>query len=1112
MFLEGNPIEHDIYYKVKLLNCVPNLKTLDGATVWRRTSLQSRIVNDDLKYTDLCSRTPASVDKYAQLSRRSAIQQSNSSILNNLNGTMLTLQSMGHPQQQQQSLPEQPLLPPDLRHLGSLEIPSGRYSTAAKRTAKRTADLGPRLVVGDLSQHCDISLLPAHLQETLRQQHQRLGASPRRVGSERSLMSSVSQCGQARTAGTSTGNADSNSTCARTSEEAGAGGEEGESVATEAAAAAAGRPPRSRSALPWRNPPSVAPNYNTKVLSRRHPKANESDSSVPTEGGGEPHRRSSKPTGTRASSQPPSRNKSASVPVAPPSTPATTAHGSIGSASVHNVVSASVQLRNRSASTSPRKSSPNKGKSSAAPDKEVAAVSASLTSETSQWMNPHLNLALTARQASGKYRYNDQGPESPGFDSRLMESTNNSSLYILQQSFDFDKRSSANGDLSSLRGRGKTRNERHANATAGVAVASTSGRSIATSASPSGPRSVAQTRTSLSRASFSAEMLRVQLEEERVARELVEARTFSRPITPTPSRNTGSHSPYPQYSNEFVSAHERNPDYTILRFSGASPAKRHTAGEGRGSDCVGRSFSPAGSMSRALSPHQQQRLARHDSFGSLSVATSLTSPSRLTGVERILRAYGVEPLVQKPAPEFRLSSAVASSHHDHVPVPVPAPAPSSSSSAQSSTKMHAYSDESKQSGTAHASPVAEGRDESPYRRFLKLRDRLSNKYVQSEPAADLSGAERHLPSASHVAPIPQPRRSSTGYTYDFVRKMDIENMDPVATADLGEIESKIVELQQQDMQFRQLKEQYQQQYQVQYEQALKDRNVVPPSGSEHSPLSFSHGEVTDQKHHHSASDVALAPRSSPPPPPLPAVGAGYDVLYDLIHRRRAVLEKITQPKELSPERGRGAWSPPGADQQDISNAISGLKHRQEASVNVVQSMTRDRVVAPLPARDSLAQVTLSTPALHASINNYMFMAQSSSPIAAAAAEVARVSSPSDTKKNSFLSRLATNNPYMQNLGLPAPKGAPLTDPSASIQSYTAPAATYTYPAAPASYIPHTTPGYVATTPNHASSTAMASHVNTAMQSSVANSSNSLAMAIQSLQEKQARDLMSLRRP
>lgn len=1056
MCLEGNPIEQDIYYKVKLLNCVPNLKTLDGATVWRRTSLQSRIVNDDLKYTDLCARTPASVDKYAQLSRRNIIHQNNSSILNHLNGSMLTLQAVGSHHKTDRSaqpLPEHSRLPLDLRNMSTLESPGRSYSS--KKLPKRTAEPAPQQMVSELS---DISLLPAHLQETLRQQHQRINTSPRRVGCERSFNGLRSSGNASTTAvwggggSTSVGGNTSKSVAAVGSPDATVNGSASSSVGQT-------EKPRSRSALPWRNPPSVAPNYNTRVLSRRSGKSGDDVSTV--------FSTNSTPRGPKPPTHKQSNGEKQHVVPGAQSqqrsgdhTPAP-GHGSNEkNKTAEASTDAGVRLRGRSAE--PRAKSPAAKvstdrvsptrKSSGKETNQAGVAAVDQSTDSTQWMNPHLNLALTAKQTPGKYRYQPQ-PGSPSFDHALMESTNSSTLFILQQSFDADRRSSS--DLNSLRGRSRTRTER----------APSSARSVATSASPSGTRSVTQTVTSIGRASFSAEMLRAQQEAERAARELVEARTYSRP--PTPSR-----SPYPTFDNG---------NYAV--FNGTSPLRRqfgedHPYQQGNGNEA---NFSPPASVYRALSP---QRLTRHDSFGSRSVSAPLASPSRLASVDRILQAYGVDPLPQQETPVMRVSSRAT----------VQGAANSSS---------HGFSEESKLSHPSdpQGSPVAAGRDESPYRRFLKLRERLSNKYAGPSDAPVSTNKGTAAPPQVGTGGEAVEKRPVKGHTYDFVRKMDVESMDPALNQDFGEIESKIVELQQQDIQFRQLKEQYQQQYQQEYEKELQDRNVAITSSIGASASQQQTVGAQQQAPHPHTQEVAK-PRTNvelPPPPPTP-VGAGYDVLYDLIHRRRSVLEKITQPHELSPERVR---PPPSADKQDISNAINGLKHRQEASVNVVQSMTRERVV-PLPVRDSIAQVTLSTPALHSSINHYMYMSQGSPPGAA---------SPPG-QNNSFLARLTTNNPYMQNLScsmvssVPVSSGAgPLRAVGQLGQSYAAPQSFgQSYAQAPNPFVPRTSDG----------SASAPSQSHTASQASVANTSvyshnNSLAVAIQNLQVKQAKDLISLRK-
>eukprot|EP00601_Ochromonadales_sp_CCMP2298_P001192 CAMPEP_0173172252 /NCGR_PEP_ID=MMETSP1141-20130122/2208_1 /TAXON_ID=483371 /ORGANISM="non described non described, Strain CCMP2298" /LENGTH=290 /DNA_ID=CAMNT_0014094273 /DNA_START=31 /DNA_END=899 /DNA_ORIENTATION=+ len=54
---DGNPIVNDAYFKVTLLSSVPCLKSYNGQMVWRRTSVQSKGVNDRLSYSELSMRT-----------------------------------------------------------------------------------------------------------------------------------------------------------------------------------------------------------------------------------------------------------------------------------------------------------------------------------------------------------------------------------------------------------------------------------------------------------------------------------------------------------------------------------------------------------------------------------------------------------------------------------------------------------------------------------------------------------------------------------------------------------------------------------------------------------------------------------------------------------------------------------------------------------------------------------------------------------------------------------------------------------------------------------------------------------------------------------------------
>jgi hypothetical protein len=138
------------------------------------------------------------------------------------------------------------------------------------------------------------------------------------------------------------------------------------------------------------------------------------------------------------------------------------------------------------------------------------------------------------------------------------------------------------------------------------------------------------------------------------------------------------------------------------------------------------------------------------------------------------------------------------------------------------------------------------------------------------------------------------------------------------------------------------------------------------------------------------------------------------VLYDLIQRRRTVLEHIASPSDISPEKSRVPTNGAGSS-RGIFNAISDLKQRQSASVKVIQSMTRERPLPVGPVRDSMAQVALGTPALHPSINNYLMMANSPPPSHAIPAA-----------GNGFMARLTSNNPYMQRSSVAAPQPVPST--------------------------------------------------------------------------------------
>jgi hypothetical protein len=283
----------------------------------------------------------------------------------------------------------------------------------------------------------------------------------------------------------------------------------------------------------------------------------------------------------------------------------------------------------------------------------------------------------------------------------------------------------------------------------------------------------------------------------------------------------------------------------------------------------------------------------------------------------------------------------------------------------------------------------------------------------------MNGEEEHVDEQQQR--YAEERRDGTqGHIYDYVRGMNVDKVERIFNPavgspdarDLGEIESKIVELQEQDLQFHQLKEQYQRQYQEQYEKQKKDLDAKfsatktsAPVPAPSAPTTAAFAAASSSTKVHSSVVASTPVPAFPTPPPT----GGYDVLYDLIQRRRSVLEHIASPSDVSPEKSHAPSAGAGSS-QGIFNAISDLKQRQSASVNVIHSMTRERPLPSGPVRDSMAQVALGTPALHPSINNYLTMASSpqlsQAPVAAG---------------NGFMARLTSNNPYMQPASAAAPQ-------------------------------------------------------------------------------------------
>eukprot|EP01032_Pedospumella_encystans_P024611 gene24611-27832_t len=434
--LEGNAIVDDPYFKVKLINYIPNLKYLDGTTVWRRTSLQSRVVNDDLQYSDLCARTPASVQKYAKLSKRSGSLY-NLHDMHDLTSSMLTMQGLRNFNNQQNSLatpartyhrplPEQTPLPSGLTYLGVTDTSaSDKHSY---NSPERSLFRAPLAGAATGETNSDIDLLPVHLQAILRK-HVRAYAPPRRsVHPLNTTGSGVTSSSPIKKGNAVTGTVSSQ-------------GDKPEA------------PPRSRSALPWRNPPTLAPNLEIGFKSRR---GGDSDSvSVATPGMEASRSGISAFGGGRANSVTRACQRMFNAAVSAPATPQVQQvqkpPTKPASSSSLRAPVATPQSLNTPRSASPVRGSPPRTVPNAASASRAPDASSNITSaESGQWMNPDLNSAIKARI-------------SVPFDNNLnqMESAMNSSLFVLQKSFDADHKRvrSDNGSVasSSAQQRGRTR-------------------------------------------------------------------------------------------------------------------------------------------------------------------------------------------------------------------------------------------------------------------------------------------------------------------------------------------------------------------------------------------------------------------------------------------------------------------------------------------------------------------------------------------------------------------------------------------------------------------------------------------------------------------------------
>jgi hypothetical protein len=976
VWLEGNPIEQDPYYKVKLLNCVPHLKNLDGSTVWRRTALQSSIVNDNLRYSDLCQRTPSTVDKYAQLSRRSANHTltDRDSVLQNFSSSMLTLQALP-----QNSTAQTSTLSPvangnisrmsmesGLRRLSDVTS-RGDTSYAARNSMMRSVSPKPRRgPVEILYNTADISLLPAHLQEKL----VKLRSPSARTARSRSTSPNNLVRGSRHTP------------------------DKGSPAASQV---------RARSSLPWRKPPAIAPNLELR-FQRKKSDLSETQRSEASLLQGRQSRtpRSASREQAHLGSSVVSREVTKSKPIS--ETPASGARDRAPPASNNsrlNASTASAVLHPATATDRPEpavkppatKRSPGKTRP-----------------EANKWMNPLLNPAASA---SGSMSILGPPPGST-FDSKVMELINNSSLLVLQKSFDADRRSVARRSSASLtpsaqaqqqRGRPRTRDEDRSLRRS----ASASGRSMASSTSPTGAsRSVSQTRSSKGRSAFTAERLRATESARELDRQLVEARTYSRPTSPSP--------------------HRRNASYTIHQGT-ASNTPRSFEDNSTFNSTV---YSFTSSKMAAFSP-EKPAFVSGGSVRSASVRR-MASPPRLNSTQRILEHYNQresfpgapETILELPMPKQSASPIAGAGRPVHYSEGRDDPRTSSNEMKGSPPGNGAVP---QQQQLPHdekpEGPPGVKLDESPYRRLLQLRDRLSDKYAGgAHGPGEINGVPPH-----------------GGHVYDYARSLDVDRVEsmlqPAArrpdARELQQVESRVLELQEKELSFQRMKEDYQKQLQQQYETQQREHEKNSKASAPRSPpmqARATHATQQQQQQYHSGvptapapgpvaqnlfyHSVALPPVPPSPPQPKSPPPAGYDVLYDLIQRRRQVLENITQPSEFSPQR---TTQPSG---QGIFDAISNLKQRQTASVDVIHSMTRERTVPAEPVRGSLAQVTLQTPALHPSIQNYMHMA--SSPPSASRGAAAT------SAGNNFLTRLTANNPYMQTMPT---SGAPVYPPQPS---------------------------------------------------------------------------------
>jgi hypothetical protein len=736
----------------------------------------------------------------------------------------------------------------------------------------------------------------------------------------------------------------------------------------------------------------------------------------------------------------------------------------------------------------------------------------------SMWMNPELNISAetsvlhmptptAAAAMSNNYRYGasaarggavaiggaaarggggGDGAVRTSFD-RTMESSINSSIFQLNQSYDADlsmrlaieRRLDAEHELHGTgtgagTGAGNTRARSPSSLSRennGIRPASSRSPSRDPRAPPSIP--VQHTRVSLQRASLGAESLRMQQGHEHQQATLVRTRSFNSPHSPR------------------------------MRMLGQSTLSRSNSF----ADALG-TFSVDSS---ARPPQQYQQQYQHQQ---LEVDTASTTDQRELPRPPSQRSFS--PMQRRVSNSSMLSTTSYSTVKTYMSVPGARDSPlrkNSTARILEHYDQRGYEDETHAAASASSSsppppPSQEAfeleqqtqpqRDESPYRRFLRLRERLSDKIINSVNngiSADggassgqhdltappppppgvfrhdhhqhrMSYADIHPPSSGSAStgsvnananrfeePGDQPRSrtnsergsiSSSGYSsatghkgphmYDFARSLDVDSVvamvNPALKSpdlnDLGEIEAKIVELQQQDFQFQQLKDQYQRQYQEEYQKQLVEEasrfknnqlsstvstprstatsavggvaghssivrglgatNAIPPTSSFQDTLRNS---MVFQSQGSDASNPLLLSAGSSSGASLAAGsgsvhGTGYDSLNNLVTRRLAVLENITQPADLSPERLRHvvppAREPALPDNRGILDALSGLKQRQEASVSAIQMETasRERAVVQPGMLDPVATMALSTPALYPSINNYVSMNLSSS--------------------------------------------------------------------------------------------------------------------------------------